>query len=328
MRARRRLVFKLRLRRLRRLLVAAAFAVILVGARGRTASAQGRVDVEKARAAYLARNYAEAEERLRVLVDPKTGLKELSLLSQARMYLGAVLLAQGTRDPAVEVFEKLILEDPAFEPDPLSFRSDVINTFYDVRAQLQEKIRQAAQTSARLEAERRAKAEDERRKQEAWLAKIKQMATEEKITVRNNRLVAFLPFGAGQFQNGDPVLGWTFLVTEAALVVGTGITVPMYAYNRGRAEDVASTNDFRTAQLYQDRADNIRTVNLSFVGALAALAITGVVQANLVYVPETVETKKRDLPAVSRLVPIVTPVARSEGSTTPDGALLGVRGTF
>jgi tetratricopeptide (TPR) repeat protein len=323
MRARRRLVPLLV-----RFLAAAAFAVVLLGGRGRTASAQGRVDVEKARAAYLARNYAEAEERLRVLVDPKTGLKELSLLSQARMYLGAVLLAVGKRDPAVEVFEKLILEDPAFEPDPLSFPGEFINTFYDVRAQLQEKIRQAAQTSARLEAERRAKAEDERRKQEAWLAKIKQMATEEKITVRNNRLVAFLPFGAGQFQNGDAVLGWTFLVTEAALVVGTGITVPMYAYHRGRAEDVASTNDFRTAQLYQDRADNIRTVNLSFVGAFAALAITGVVQANLAYVPETVETKKRDLPAVSRIVPMLAPVARSEGSLTPDGAILGLRGAF
>ena len=122
--------------------LAAAFAVVVLG--GRTASAQGRVDVEKARAAYLARNYAEAEERLRALVDPKTGLKELSLLSQARMYLGAVLLAQGKRDPAVEVFEKMILEDPAFEPDPLSFPGDVINTFFDVRAQLQEKIRQAA----------------------------------------------------------------------------------------------------------------------------------------------------------------------------------------
>jgi tetratricopeptide (TPR) repeat protein len=314
------------LRRLVSLVRAAAFVAVVLGTC--TASAQGRVDVEKARAAYLARNYAEAEERLRALVDPKTGLKEIGLLSQARMYLGAVLLAQGKRDPAVEVFENLILEDPTFEPDPLSFPGDVINTFFDVREKLREKMLQDQRTRARLEAERRAQAEDERRKQEAWLAKIKQMATEEKITVQNHRIVAFLPFGAGQLQNGDPVLGWTFLVTEAALVIGTAITVPMYAYHRGRAEDLANTLDFRTAQLYQDRADNIRTVNLSFVGALAALAITGVVQANLAYVPETVETKKRDLPPVSRVTPMLTPVARSEGSVAPDGALLGIRGTF
>jgi tetratricopeptide (TPR) repeat protein len=322
MRAPRRLVS----RYARHALLVATFVVVVLGAR--TASAQGRVDVEKARAAYLARNYAEAEERLRALIDPKAGLKELALLSQARMYLAAVLLAQGKHDPAVDVFEKLILEDNVFEPDPLGFPGEVINTFFDVRAQLQEKIRQAAQNSARLEAEKRARAEDERRKQEAWLAKIKQMASEEKITVRNSRLVAFLPFGAGQFQNGDPVLGWTFLVTEASLVVATGITVPMYAYHRGRAEDVAAANDFRTAQLYQDRADNIRTVNLSFVGAFAALAITGVVQANLAYVSETVETKKHDLPPVSHITPMLAPIARGEGSVTPDGVLLGIGGTL
>lgn len=200
-----------------------------------------------------------------------------------------------------------------------------------MRAQLQEKIRQDAQNKARLEAERRARAEEERRKQEAWLAKVKQMASEEKITVRNNRLVAFLPFGAGQFQNGDSVLGWTFLVSEAALVAGMGVTIPMYAYHRGRAEEVARQNDFRTAQLYQDRADNIRTVNLSFVGAFAAIAITGVVQANLAYVPEKVDTKKRPLPPLSRLTPVLAPIAGEsrEGASFPfAGAFLGLRGTM
>jgi len=313
------------MRGLRRLVFAAAFFAVVLGGRG--ASAQGRVDVEKARAAYLARNYSEAEDRLRVLVDPKTGLKELSLLSQARMYLGAVLIAQNKRDAAHEVFEKMILEDPAFEPDPLSFPGDVINQFFDVRGQLQEKIRTSAQNAARLEAERRARAEDDRRKQEAWLAKVKQMAQEEKITVRNNRLVAFLPFGAGQFQNGDTVLGWTFLVSESALVIATGITLPMYAYARGRAQEEAPNDIDRKAQVYQDRADNIRTLNLSLAGAFLAIAVTGIVQANLSYVPERVETKKRDLPIISRLTPVVSPLARSEGSAIPAGVFVGIAGT-
>jgi hypothetical protein len=294
---------------LRRLLVAAAFAVVVLGGRTAHAQALGRVDVDKARAAYLARNYAEAEQRLMQLVDPKTGLKELALLSQARMFLGAVLIAQGR--PAVETFETLILEDPSFEPDPLQFPGSVINEFYDIRGRLQQRIRQNALEAARREAARIAAAEEERRKQEAWLATVKQMAQEEKITVKNHRLVAFLPFGAGQFQNGEPLLGWTFLVSEAALVVATAATIPMYTYARGRADDEQSGGDInRTAQLYQDRADNIRTANLAFAGALAAIAITGVVQANLAYVPEKVETKKRDLPVVSRLQvkPVLSPV--------------------
>ena len=316
------------MRALRHLLATSAFVLVLLLLGGRAASAQGRVDVEKARAAYLARNYAEAEERLRTLVDLKTGLKDVSLLSQARMYLAAVLLAQGKREPGAEVFEKLILEDPAFEPDPLSFPGDVINMFFDVRAQLQEKIRQAAQNAARLEAEKRAKAEEERRRQEAWLAQVKQMATEEKITVRNSRLVALLPFGTGQFQNREPVLGWMFLISESALVVGSAITVPLFVYADGRAHDQGQDLE-RKAQVYRDRADTIQTVNLSFVGAFAAIAITGVVQANLAYVPEVSETKRRDLPALSaRIAPLIAPVSRTEGSAVPQGVMIGVRGTL
>ena len=313
------------MRALRRFLAASAFALVVFG--GRAASAQGRVDVEKARAAYLARNYAEAEERLRALVDPKTGLKDVSLLSQARMYLAAVLLAQNKRELGAEVFEKLILEDAAFEPDPLSFPGDVINTFFDVRVQLQERIRQAAQNSARLEAEKRARAEQERRRQEAWLAKVKQLATEEKITVHNSRVVALLPFGAGQFQNREPVLGWMFLVSESALVLGTMITVPLFIYADGRKNGQGADLE-RKAQIYKDRADTIQTVNLSLVGAFAAVAITGVVQANLAYVPEISETKKRELPPESSLTPLVEPVARSEGSFMPQGGIVGVGGTF
>ena len=313
------------MRALRRFLAASAFALVVLG--GRAASAQGRVDVEKARAAYLARNYAEADERLRALVDPKTGLKDVSLLSQARMYLAAVLLAQNKRELGAEVFEKLILEDAAFEPDPLSFPGDVINTFFDVRVQLQERIRQAAQNSARLEAEKRARAEQERRRQEAWLAKVKQLATEEKITVHNSRVVALLPFGAGQFQNREPVLGWMFLVSESALVLGTMITVPLFIYADGRKNGQGADLE-RKAQIYKDRADTIQTVNLSLVGAFAAVAITGIVQANLAYVPEISETKKRELPPESRLTPLVAPVARSEGSFMPQGGIVGVGGTF
>ncbi len=313
------------MRALRRFLAASAFALVVLG--GRAASAQGRVDVEKARAAYLARNYAEAEERLRALVDPKTGLKDVSLLSQARMYLAAVLLAQNKRELGAEVFEKLILEDAAFEPDPLSFPGDVINTFFDVRVQLQERIRQAAQNSARLEAEKRARAEQERRRQEAWLAKVKQLATEEKITVHNSRVIALLPFGAGQFQNREPVLGWMFLVSESALVLGTMITVPLFIYADGRKNGQGADLE-RKAQIYKDRADTIQTVNLSLVGAFAAVAITGIVQANLAYVPEISETKKRELPPESRLTPLVAPVARSEGSFMPQGGIVGVGGTF
>ncbi|MBS2020729.1 MAG: hypothetical protein JST00_48195 [Deltaproteobacteria bacterium] len=298
-----------------------AAAIVALGALATTpAGAQGRADLEKARAAYLAKNYPEAEQRLRALTDPKTGVKELTLLSQGRMYLGAVLLAQGKREEAVDVFEKLVLEDNVFEPDPLGYPTDVLNTFIDVRVRLQERIRIAAQNQAKLEAEKKAREEEEKRRYAQWLDDVKRMATEEKITVRHNRLVAFLPFGAGQFQNGSPILGWTFLTAEALLVVGTAITVPMKVYARGRAEDEASKGDLSgTADAYDRRADDIRAVNLGLAGAFAAVAVTGIVQANLAYVPETTETKKRELPALGKIRPTIAPVA--------SGVFVGITGT-
>ncbi len=291
-----------------------------------SAHAQSRADLEKARAAYFARNYAEAEDRLRLLTDPKTGFHERLLLSQARMFLGGALIAQGKKDEAQQVFETLILEEPTFEPDPLSFPGDVINTFIDVRATLQERLRQAAANAARLEAERKARLEAERARQEAWLAQIKRMAEEEKITVRNQRIVAFVPFGAGQFQNRQPVLGWIFLSTEAALAVASGVTVPMRAYAASRANEENVNGDVhRTAALYKNREENIRIVNLSLVGAFAAVAIAGVVQANLAFVDEFVETKKRPLPS-AKLTPTFSPLTKEDGALA--GASVGITGVL
>src|SRR5688572_8355608 len=172
---------------LRRALAGAVFAALILAAP--VARADGRAELEKGRAAYLARNWAEAEDRLRALVDPATGLKERPLLSQARMYLGAALLAQGKKEAATDIFEKLVLEDPTFEPDPLSLPGDVVNTFIDTRAQLAERIKNAAVTAAKLEAERKAREEAEREKQRKWLELVKAQAMDEKITVRNSRLV-------------------------------------------------------------------------------------------------------------------------------------------
>ncbi len=52
---------------------------------------------------------------------------------RARMFLGAVLFAEPEKD-GVDVFERLLVDDPQFEPDPLSFPTSVVNDFIDIRA--------------------------------------------------------------------------------------------------------------------------------------------------------------------------------------------------
>jgi tetratricopeptide (TPR) repeat protein len=304
---------------LRRALALAVVAFALLGAAD--ARADARTDLEKARASYLARNYAEAEERLRALLDPQTGVKERTLLSPARMYLGAVHYAQGRKDAAKEIFEKLVLEDPTFEPDPLSFPGDVVNLYIDTRAQLAESIKNAAAIAAKLEAERKAREAYEREQKEKWLERVKALAQEDKTTVKNRRLVAFMPFGAGQFQNRQPVLGFVFLGVEASLVVTSGILFGMQRYAQTRAEEERDSLDLdQKKDQYMARADDLFIANIAVTGAFVLVAGAGILQANIAYVPEYVEVKKRELPPLSALRPVVAP------TSSGDGVYLGVRG--
>jgi hypothetical protein len=291
------------------------------------AAADEQAELEKARAAYLAKNYDEAAKRFGALVDPKTGIKDATLLSQARMYWGAVLIARGDKPAALEVFERLMLDDALFEPDPLSFSSEIINTFIDVRAKLRERLKAAAAEAARAEAAKKARDRDAKERYDAWLAKVVENAQEEHVTVRHSRVVACVPFGAGQLQNGQRALGYTLLGVEAALLAGTFVTVPMYGYARDRANEEASSRDIEgKAQAYQDRAETIRYVNLGLAGAFVAVAAIGVLQANLAFIPESKETHRRPLPSLSRVRPYVGAPPSATSGLAPTGAMVGVTG--
>jgi hypothetical protein len=307
---------------------------VLTTARG--AHADGRAELEKARASFHALKWNDAEERLRALLDPKTGLKERPLISQARMYLGATLILEGKKDEAKGIFEKLVLDDPSFEPDPLSFPGDAINTFIDVRSSLLDEIRKASQTAARLEAERRKREEAENEANRIWLERLKAQAGEEKITVRNSRIVASIPFGVGQFQNRQPILGWIFLGAEVAALAGTCVTYGMFRYARDREnEELLLYNQL--SPKWHNRAQDLRFANLGFAGGFLAIAAIGVIQANVAFVPETPEKKKRDLPPLPTpaaglrsfvqlrsIAPVVAPLPGT--SATPGGVYVGLTG--
>lgn len=294
------------------------------------ARADARTDLEKARVSFLSKNWADAEVRLRAILDPQHGVKDRAILSQARMYLGAVLNGQGRTDEAKELFEKLARDDPGYDPDPLGFPADAINTFIDVRAALVEQIRIDSVRRAREAAEKKAREDAEREAERLWLEKVKAQAGERDITVRNSRIVASIPFGVGQFQNQQHVLGGIFAGVELGALVGMGITTLMYRYARDREnEELNGTNQL--AAQWHNRAEDIRIVNLSLLGGFLGAAAIGIVQANLSYVPERAEKRSRPLPPLepaprmSSIAPVVSVLPGRDG-TTPAGMVLGVRG--
>ena len=159
---------------------------------------------------------------------------------------------------------------------------------------------------------------------------LERLASEEKITERHSRFIAFLPFGAGQFQNNQPVLGWIFLGTEAAFVITGTVAIPLYFAELQTARDqYVETNPFRSrdGQSAIARADGYRVLNLVSYGAFLATAAIGIVQANAKFEPELVITRKRTLPISGAFwKPVLTPLSNERGATT--GGLVGLEGRY
>ncbi len=324
------------MRVVRAALVGAAFMLSFES----VAHADAQADFEKARTAYRAHAYEDAESRFTALLDPRAVEKlEPAVASQARMYLGAAYIAEKRKEDAERVFERLLVEDPRFDPDPLTFPTDVLNDFIDVRSRIRQRLNDAAAAAARLDAERRGREELEKKRQAERLRILEQMASEEQITVRHRRLVAFVPFGAGQFQNGQYALGWIFLGVESALAIGSGVTFIPYtdAINRRNEESRAGDPDHKS-DLYASRARTAQIVDWSLVGGLVLVMGGGILQANLAFVPESAETKTRSIPQAKTTAPSVTPWftfgpesgggSSGHGNSGEQRGALGLRGTF
>lgn len=282
------------------LVVAAAVATILGAS---PALADARTDLEKAYSAYVAHKYDDAEARLRALLDPTSGtLKDPDAMADARMYLGAVLVAEGKKEEAGKVLEALLVAKPDYEPDPLRVATDAVDAFLDARARMRGRLAALQAVQARAEQEARDRAEAERQRAVARVALLEKLASQEVVVHENSRWIAMLPFGVGQFQNREPVLGGLLLSAEGLLLIGSGVSTGIALYDAGQASDASKRED-PTEFKYNDYAQLAATVGNLMVAGFALVAIAGVVQAQIAFVPRRIETRTRPLPPMS-LAPI------------------------
>lgn len=284
-------------------LAAVAAAVTMTAVRD--ARADALTDLEKAHSAYVAHKYDDAETRLRVLLDAKA-LDNAENVADARMYLGAVLVAREQKDDAAHVFESLLVDRPEYQPDSLRVQLAAIDAFLDVRTKLRDRLAAAQAEKVRQEQEQKAKVEAEQKKAALRLAMLEKLAGEEVTTEKNSRLLAFVPFGVGQLQNGQKVAGWALLASESALAVGSGIAAAISYFDQRAVNDALARGDRAAAEQYHQRANIATITDYAFAGTFAATAIAGIVHAQITFVPERVETRKRDIPQVT-LAPVVSP---------------------
>ena len=263
-------------------------------------------DLEKAHNAYVARQYDEAEMRLRALLDAKTGtLVDPDKVADARMYLAATLIAVKKTEEANGLLEQLLTDRPDYQPDPLRVSLEAIDALTDARTRIRDKLAALQAEKVRKAQEEKAKIEGERLKQQVRLEQLEELASTQIVEHTNSRLLAMVPFGAGQFQNGQTALGWTFLLSEGALAIGSGIGAGFWYYYVQQTQDAIKANN-GTATGYNSLAQSSSYVGDALFAGFALVAVIGVVHAQLTFVPEHVETRKRPLPPVT-LAPTIGP---------------------
>jgi hypothetical protein len=135
-----------------------------------------------------------------------------------------------------------------------------------------------------------------------------------------SRLIAALPFGAGQFQNGDVVLGIFFAGGEAMLGVTSiatfAITSSLASTDiHRRHPDTGASVDIAALS---DRIHAVATANRVAFAGWAALTAAGIIEAQVNFRPQCAALGHRMYPSVTATA---TPVPGG-------GGLVGARFVF
>jgi hypothetical protein len=330
-----------RSQRLRGLLAPAAVAALIAAlvSSPRLALADDAQEFEGARARVDSGEYDEALKRFAVMLDAKNPpcppgatnggcrLTDKDLLVQARMNHGTLLWVFSKKErEADEQFAAILRQNPTFRPSAANFPQAAVDRFDKVRADLKPELDKL--DADRMEKARKAKLAELQAEQaeKDRIKELERLAGQETVIDENSRWLALLPFGVGQFQNGDKNLGWLFLTTEilsGATAIVSGIVVQDTINETVNAQATGQRPDLPAQQA---KITAGATVNRVSFGIFAGVAVIGVVQAQLGFVPAQSFTRKRSiqLPAPAPSAPNVAPTV----SIGPGGASLGLVGRF
>ncbi len=244
---------------------------------------------------YSGGKYEECSREVAKLLDTDNPdrLVKPSAIEDARLYHATCLVMAGREKEAILPLRAALTENPTMgTPDSLTFPPPLISLFLKVRREFADAIK--AEEKKRLEAlERQAKkAKDAEEAEQRRVAKLQELAGSETLVLKNDRFVASLPFGIGQYQNGNSTLGTVFLLSEAALL-GTAIgavAVYNYQYTLLDREDLRKEDIGRNAGV-------ARTVSIFGFYGFVAVAAGGIAEAHINFVPSVTKQQKRKLPA-------------------------------
>ena len=268
------------------------------------AAANGRLlsdeaELDRIVGLYLSGQYEKCVEILGPLIQSSRGggFADPKVLERGRLYFASCAVLSGRSEPARVSLRAALEANPLMSPpDSLTFPPPVLALFFEVREEVQSLIAKEEQAQgARLrreneEARRRAADRDKREKE------LLRMATEQPVIAKSSRFVASLPFGAGQYQNGNESLGHVFLISEAALTGATALSAGLLLSLYSQAASTPQNRVGIPAADYDKFAAASTVLTLSAFGTLT-LAGLGIFEAHMSFQDERqLGVRKRALP--------------------------------
>ncbi len=246
-------------------------------------------EVATLRATYEHGRYAEVLERAGTRIDRgRLSEKDLAELHQLA---GLSAFNLNRTEDAGRHFRALLRLEPDFNLDPFAVPPPAVTYLDGIREQMSAELDLVRQ-ERRLRVERE-RTETERRERERVAAEEQRRRAEvlsRQVTVRQverrSFMVNFVPFGAGQFQQGRTGLGTLFAATQGALAVTSIISY--FAYNglietkKVTVDDIRGPKEVPVRYIPTESVTNARTWTQLKWGSAAgfyAVYAAGVVDA-------------------------------------------------
>jgi hypothetical protein len=258
-------------------------------------------ELEAARSRVTSGNYQEAEDRLRTMLDgnaptcPTTAdltakgcrLTDIELVQKARGLFAIALVANGKKEEARAPIDDILLQDPYFSDS--GFPQTVSDLIIEERGRRAKDIADVIAKRGADDAKKKALAAEHDKELNDYIRALETQASTQSVQETHSRWVAAIPFGVGQFQNGNIGLGLLFSVTEGLTLTTSIISTGLFLSYQQQA--ITKT---RRQEPFDDQPFLIlQAVDGVSLGLFVALAIGGIAEAEASFKqPPPINTKQ------------------------------------
>lgn len=294
-----------------------ALCALFVTAAAGVARADVLADFDAASVAYREQRYPVAASAFEAIIaTAANNPTDQAIALEARKYLAACYLFLERPADTDRQFERLLEADPTYRIDPAVFPSEFVERFENVRRRID--AARLAELEAQLDG-----AQAEIARQRAVLEldvdryrSLYDFASSSLVVRRNSRLVAVLPFGIGQFQNGARRRGRWFAITEGIALAGY---VGGYIWRRAIEDEIPALDQQSN---WQRQMTGSLVLNWSSGITFLTLAVAGAIEAEANFVPTMQTSRPREVPEPLRPE---APAVQAEVRVSPLGGSLRLR---